>query len=271
MMLRKRIVTAIFLIPLTLVVLIYLPPVSFFILTGFITLCAAWEWTNLMEIKNASNRFIYVVLMVFMLLLATLISISSILFLTLIWWLLASLCILFYPQGSDWWKRGFFWRGLMGMMVLVPCWVAINFIRYREMGITTLVFLLVLVCGADSVAYFIGRKWGKHRLIPSVSPGKSWEGLAGALVYAVVITCITLWAFHVPGQLTIYIILLSLVTVIFSVIGDLFESMLKRQAGLKDSSNLLPGHGGLLDRMDSLTAALPIFAFGANLLGSYIK
>jgi phosphatidate cytidylyltransferase len=148
---------------------------------------------------------------------------------------------------------------LMGFLVLIPCWAALNYLRSLHDGIYTLLFLFALIWGADSAAYFVGRKWGKHKLAPQVSPGKSWQGLCGALVCALFIAAIAGWLSETPIQLWWRGAVIAVVTVLFSVMGDLFESMIKRQAGVKDSGQLLPGHGGLLDRIDSLTAAAPIF------------
>jgi phosphatidate cytidylyltransferase len=151
----------------------------------------------------------------------------------------------------------------------VPCWVAINYIFIQHEGRLALLFLFILIWGADSAAYFVGKKWGKHKLAPQVSPGKSIEGMMGALVFTILLAIITQLLCRIPLERWHWGILLSLLTVIFSIVGDLFESMLKRNAGIKDSGNILPGHGGLLDRIDSLTAAAPVFAFGSWVIGTY--
>ncbi len=124
--------------------------------------------------------------------------------------------------------------------------------------------------GAQILRYFTGKQWGRHKLLPLVSPGKSVEGLIGALVNTVILTMIALWLCNTPSVVWPWAMLLSLSTVLFSIVGDLFESVMKREANVKDSGQLLPGHGGLLDRIDSLTAAAPVFAFGAWLLGHYL-
>ncbi len=155
----------------------------------------------------------------------------------------------------------------MGLMVLIPCWLAINFIRnIPESGIYILLYLFVLIWGADSGAYFAGKLWGKTKIAPKVSPGKTWEGLGGALIVTLIITLGTLYGVHTPYRLWAFVCLITVVTILFSVAGDLFESMLKRNAGLKDSGRLLPGHGGILDRIDSLTAAAPVFLFSTDLM-----
>lgn len=270
-MLKQRIITAIILIPLVLIILFFLSPAAFFILTAIMTLGAAWEWSNLMQLKKIASRLLYLLIVLFAAINSYRIPMMTFFVCAFIWWLIATILILFYPRGSRWWSNSIVWRGLMGLLVLVPCFRAINFIRQNSMiGIYTLLFLFVLIWGADSVAYFVGKKWGKTKLAPLVSPGKSWQGLTGALVSSILIALLASWLMHVPLYALPWGIALSLITVLFSVVGDLFESMLKRQAGLKDSGKLLPGHGGLLDRIDSLTAAAPVFSLGIILLGKYL-
>jgi phosphatidate cytidylyltransferase len=272
-MLRQRIITALILIPIVVALLFYLPSPAFCILTALITLGGAWEWSNLIEIKKVSGRLLYLLLTACVFLMTFRLPVSELfIFLcTFVWWLFATLLIILYPRFSRWWSNSLLWRGLMGLWVLVPCWVAINYIRNQSDGIYALLYLFVLIWGADSAAYFAGKKWGKNKLAPRVSPGKSVQGLYGAISFTILIAILVFWLSHIPVQTWLWGIVLSLSTVLFSMVGDLFESMLKRQAGLKDSGQLLPGHGGLLDRIDSLTAAAPIFTLGAILLGMYLS
>lgn len=261
-MLKQRILTAIILIPLFIFLVLKLSPISFCIMTGLLVLLGAWEWSGLMGAKTFPRVLIYPALMLIAALLSLLLYIPMVMYLALAWWITATVLVLIYPKVSDRWGKGTFVRGLMGVLVLVPCWLAINFIRNNN-GPYSLLYLFILIWGADSVAYFVGRKWGKHKLAPIVSPGKSWQGFAGALVGTLVIAITALYFLKMPYEIWPAAIIVSLVTVIFSVMGDLFESMLKRKEGVKDSSNLLPGHGGILDRIDSLTAAAPIFVIGS--------
>lgn len=268
-MLKQRILTALILIPLFVALVIFLSAPAFAVLTALIVLWGAFEWSSLMGIKTLRRKLIYPLLIFCTLVSSLWLRVPNMLAVALVWWLLASIMVMRYPRGSELWGKSIVVRGFMGFFVLVPCWLALNFIRTADHGVFTLLFLFVLIWGADSGAYFAGRKWGKTKLAPQVSPGKSWEGLLGALITTVLITCITLEWLHLPYRAWGGALLLSLVTVIFSVLGDLFESMLKRIADLKDSGQLLPGHGGILDRVDSLTAAAPIFVLGALLLGKF--
>lgn len=276
-MLMQRIITAIILIPITLLILFYSSPYIFFLVTLLVSLAAAWEWSNLMGLKKMSGRVIYLLLSgiiyywVSYNIFNTTIPVTLLFALTFVWWLFATALIVTYPRGSEWWSNSITVRGIMGLLVLVPCWIGINVIWNQRDGVYMLLFLFVLIWGADSAAYFVGRKWGKDKLAPLVSPGKSQQGLYGALIFSSLIALIALYMSHTPFILWPWAIALSLITVIFSVIGDLFESMMKRQAGLKDSGKLLPGHGGLLDRIDSLTAAVPVFVLGGLLLGMYLN
>lgn len=269
-MLKQRIITAIILIPIVLLALFYLPANLFCILSALILLGGAWEWSNLMGLKRCSARLAYLVLMAFLFFDAlTFVDVNIILISAFIWWLLASLFVVLYPRARQFWNRGIIMRGIMGIFVLLPCWVALNVIRAED-GYWPLLFLFLLIWGADSAAYFTGKKWGKTKLAPQVSPGKSVQGLAGALIFTLLLSIAAAALMNLPSSRWPWVVGLGLVTVIFSVMGDLFESMLKREVGLKDSGALLPGHGGLLDRIDSLTAAAPVFAFSSWCLSMYL-
>lgn len=271
-MLKYRVLTALVLIPLTLAVLFYAPPPAFCILTALISLGAAWEWTNLMQLKSNTARWLYLgIMLIFMIYTAIAIAIPYLLLFSFIWWMFTIYLIYFYPRKAKWWHKNVIYRGLMGIFVIIPCWAAINFIRIQDDGVYALLYLFVLIWGADSAAYFIGKKWGRTKLAPAVSPGKTLQGLIGAIVASIIIAILAAWLGKLPKETWAWGLFLSLLTVLFSIVGDLFESMLKREAGLKDSGKLLPGHGGLLDRIDSLTAAAPIFALGGLVLSALIS
>jgi phosphatidate cytidylyltransferase len=262
-MLKHRILTAIILIPIFLLLLFKLPAGWFCFVTGAVVIWGAWEWSYFMGIKRFWLTLIYPLIMSFALFAAMWLYIPSIIIAAMIWWLFALLLVIKYPKMSQFWGQSVIVRGLMGIMTLVPCWLAINFIRnIPDNGIYILLFIFVLIWGADSGAYFTGRWWGKNKLAPAVSPGKTWQGLFGALIITLAITLGTLLWTHAPYAIWFGACVVAFITVLFSVTGDLFESMLKRKEGLKDSGQLLPGHGGILDRIDSLTAAAPAFLFG---------
>lgn len=270
-MLKKRILTALILIPVILFLLFTLSIHGFGIATALVVLFAAWEWTYFIELNHFKSRCWYILVIVLCMLGILFIPILWILLSTTFWWFCAIALMVFYVLGHVRWLTSRFIRGLIGCLVLAPCWAALNFIRSQPDGINALLFLFILIWGSDTAAYFVGKKWGTNKLLPSISPGKTWEGVYGALIFASIAAFILQWAAHVPPSLWFWGILLSIIVVIFSIIGDLFESMLKRHAHLKDSGQLLPGHGGLLDRTDSLTAAAPIFATCAIFLSAYLE
>src|SRR3990167_2845379 len=269
-MIKYRIITAGILIPLVIGLIFFTSPLIFCVITGLVTLWAMWEWSTLAQLNKKVQRFYY---LIFSYLLMTVIFVTFVptfLMVIFLWWVIAIGLVVAYPRFSHWWGRGLFWRAIMGWLVVIPCWVTINFIRHVPHGPWMLCYLFVLIWGADMGAYFVGKWIGKHKLMPEVSPGKTWEGVAGALICGVIITLITLLWLDLPYAIWPWAMGLTLITVIFAVFGDLFESMLKRRANLKDSGTLLPGHGGILDRIDSLTAAAPVFALGTMLLGYII-
>lgn len=271
-MLKQRVLTALILIPIFVGLVLKLPPRGFCLLTSVLVVGCAVEWSGLMGIKDFPKAIIFPFLMIILIvnglyLLAThTISVPQVLYVAFAFWIVAGLLVFLYPKASHAWGKGVLVRGIMGILVLMPCWLALNFIRVLPSGEIILLALFVLIWGADTGAYFAGKKWGKHKILPEVSPGKSWEGLAGALLTTVLLVFCVLTALKFPPADIWVLLLLSLVTVLFSVLGDLFESMLKRKVDLKDSGSILPGHGGILDRLDSLTAAAPIFALGLILL-----
>jgi phosphatidate cytidylyltransferase len=270
-MLKTRLISAFILIPVFVLLTLKLPTIYFGVLTAIITLLAAWEWSGLMGIQKFLPRLCYPIVMVEILYLSLFIPIEILLGVTFLWWLFIFVLVAMYPRCSNWWGQSKIVRGLMGLMTLMPTWVALNYLHSgylfsKGLGAPIVLFLFVLIWGADSGAYFAGRLWGKHKLAPSVSPGKTWEGFMGAMVVTILLAPILAWLWPAMGSHWIILILLCLITVKYSILGDLFESMLKRNVGLKDSGRMIPGHGGLLDRIDSLTAAAPIFAFGCYLI-----
>lgn len=178
-------------------------------------------------------------------------------------WALNGYWVMRYPTRREQWESTPM-RLAMGLWALLPAWVGFNVLR--DIGGVWLFYVLLLVWGADIGAYFSGRAWGRRKLAPAVSPGKSWEGVLGGMTVTLMLALLfAIWqGLGVAGGLGLVVV--TAVVTLVSVLGDLLESMLKRFRGIKDSSNLLPGHGGVLDRIDSLTAAVPLFALLSLLL-----
>src|SRR3990167_3079872 len=224
-MLKQRLLTAAILIPLLLAVLFVASPTQFYVVMFMVSLWAAWEWAGLMEIQDVPVRLLYVFAMGLVLVKALMMPILPVLVVAAIWWVVAIVMIVRYAYGYHSLNRNFVMRGMIGMLVLVPCLVALCYIRRQEQGQMILLFLFALVCGADTVAYFVGKQWGKNKLAPLVSPQKSIQGLVGALVFAVLLTSIVLWMSHAPFMYGSLVMGAILGIVLISVVGDLFESM----------------------------------------------
>lgn len=233
-------------------------------LIGIVMLWAAWEWSSLAGIKNCYFRCLYVVAIFLALVGSYHLPIFWVLIVSFIIWIWAAAAVVFYANGLL--PLGFQYNTIkivVSFFLLTACWVAGVAVREDIGGAGWLIFGLVLIWAMDIGAYLAGQWWGKRKLIVRVSPNKTWEGLIGGTMLTLVIAVVTSIIFRQPIVRLILIVLLAMITSIFAVIGDLFESMLKRQIGVKDTGQLLPGHGGILDRIDSLLAALPIFLLGS--------
>ncbi|WP_111412881.1 phosphatidate cytidylyltransferase [Billgrantia lactosivorans] len=259
-MLRQRIITAAWLTPLMLAGLFGLAGGAFAAFTGVVVLLAAWEWTNLAGVAATRRRLALVA--------------GLALLMVLLWWLGAALALWPLWLAVAGWAINLYWvvrypaqreqwgstavRLAMGLWVLLPAWVGFNVLR--DAGGIWLLYVLLLVWGADIGAYFCGRAWGRRKLAPAVSPGKSWEGVAGGVGVTLLLALLFAAWQGLGATAGLGLMAVTALVTLVSVLGDLLESMLKRFRGIKDSSNLLPGHGGVLDRIDSLTAAVPLFA-----------
>lgn len=267
-MLKQRIITALILLPLVLGAIFYLSTPWFALAIAIPVALGAWEWANLMGIEESADRMPYVGGILAGLLLVYWLDLNLVLFLACIWWAAAVWLVGVYPRETERWheRRKL---GIIGALVLVPAWWSLVLIQGQEGGPWWLLYVMLLVWGADTGAYFAGRKYGKNKLAPAVSPGKTKEGLLGGLAVTGVLALLVAFTTSAADKTGLLgFLIISLVAVIGSVYGDLVESMFKRQRGIKDSSNLLPGHGGILDRIDSITAAVPLFASGMVLLGA---
>ena len=270
-MLLHRILTALVLLPLVIAGVLYLPQSGFAMLLAVVILLAASEWTRLARLEQPLQRLLFLCLVaVGMMAGWSLLPLHDLLFalfaLAGLGWLLISLKIIRYrPQTAR--PAGRPVKLLLGLFVLLPTWVALVSLHgYAESGPELVLFTLSLSWVADTGAYFSGRAWGRVKLAPYVSPKKTWEGVYGALLAVGLWSGLLSW-FRPESGTPLQLLLLCLVVCLVSVVGDLLVSLLKREAGLKDSGNLLPGHGGILDRIDSLTAVAPVFLLGLLLLG----
>lgn len=275
-MLKSRLITAFILIPIVIAALFLLPPLGFAITILAICMLAAWEWGQFAGFAARSQR-IWLALLCGLLLAFMLFTlpayqhsvhlpqIGGALWVSLGWWIVALLLVLSYPGSAAFWRNSRPLRLVFGLLTIVPFFwgmLALRQYHYEAdhyAGAWWLLYVMFLVWGADSGAYMFGKLFGKHKLAPKVSPGKTWEGFFGGLVTSAVLS----WLFSVfaPLQVPLSTLLIcSITAALASVLGDLTESMFKREAGIKDSGSLIPGHGGILDRIDSLTAAVPVFA-----------
>ncbi len=279
-MLKERIITALILAPLALFAILFLPLQGFLLAVAVVIALGAWEWANLTGLTITVFKLVYSGI-VFGLCLALAFHVPVdeiwfqgqlnylyqwILLIASIWWFVSLILIIVYPRLSVFWRTSVVWRGIFGLLTLIPTWVAIIALRTSLYdveplyGASLIFYVLGIVWAADIGAFFVGVKFGRHKLRPNVSPGKTLEGLFGGIAASSAIIGFAALHYQVDTSRIWIHLLIGGLTVAVSALGDLNESMFKRCAGCKDSGNLLPGHGGLLDRIDSLTAAFPVFA-----------
>ena len=263
--LRERIVTALVIGVVVVGVLTSLPAWVALPVIAAVFLAGAWEWAGFAGLQRAAPRTLYVGAVAAAVLLAWRWTgdeahLTAFLRLAALWWLVAFLWLALAAQ-----KGGDVLAALAGFPVLVPAAVGLaRLVLVEPNGRMLLLYLLVLIAAADVGAYFGGRALGRHKLAPRVSPGKTWEGFAAGMLASAAAAVAGARLFGAPVQA--WVVMCVLVALV-SVVGDLFESMFKRRAGLKDSGSVLPGHGGVLDRIDSITAAGPAFLLGLYALG----
>ena len=257
-MLRSRVITAVGLALAALAVIYLLPPLAFALAIGLVATLAAWEWARLAGWNAGWQRLLYaaVIALLGLAALAWPVLQAAALWIGVAAWAVAIVGILSHRAGRTF--SGWPWiAAVLGIAILWAAWVAAVAVRAAPNGGHWLVWLFFLVSAADIGAYFAGTAWGHRKLAPSLSPTKTWEGVAGGAALSVLICGGTLVAL---GRLDAASGAIIALLIAVSVFGDLLESLLKRQSGVKDSGALLPGHGGLLDRVDSELAALPVFA-----------
>jgi phosphatidate cytidylyltransferase len=266
-MLKYRLATAIVLIPLVLYLLFASSVQTFYYAMLTVAVLAAWEWPTLMGKNAILVRLSYVAAVLVIVLLSHFFPARLLLALSFLSWCIFTYWVLHYPAKQAVWVKT--WAlSLIGLVLIVPLFIAFIYLRTLPHGHELLLILLLLIWGADSSAYFIGRRFGRNKLIPQVSPNKSWQGFYAAISSGFLLAVMAIiWLNDVFATQWFMFIVLAMLTTIASIVGDLAESMFKRAQGVKDSGALLPGHGGILDRIDSLTAAAPIYTLGLILLG----
>jgi len=287
-LLKQRILTALILAPAAIAAIFYLPLAYFSGLLLFIVAIGAWEWGPLMGFATTPRRLVFVVTNIILISLLWYFfppqqlwlnlnelqnPIIYLLWLSVAWWALSAILMFLYPKCSKFWSSHRSIRGIFGWLTLVPTWLAFMVIRSSNYqvdsyhGAQLLMTLFVMVWSADVGAYFVGKAIGKNKLMPNVSPGKTFEGFLGGVIFACILTSIAGYVLSWTLEQYFLVLIVTMVVTTVSVLGDLNESMFKRQAGIKDSGSILPGHGGILDRIDSLTATAPIFALSYALIG----
>lgn len=277
-MLKQRVITALIMAGLFVASIVYLPLPGLALLFGILIGLGAWEWSRMAGFSNPMVRAIYVLLV-----LAGLVAVylychlgdapsremvQPFLGVACLWWSFALLWVKSYPDSAIFW-RNIAMRCLMGFLILVPAWIASVYLLSFPQGGILVVVMVIVVAAADIGAYFAGKRFGEHKLADQVSPAKTWEGFWGGVVACALLA---LLLFYLLPDHAAHIGLVSVVAVIIttglaSVVGDLTVSMVKRESGVKDSGSLLPGHGGVLDRLDSLSAAAPVYTLGLLLAG----
>lgn len=282
-MLKERVLSAIVLIAIVCAALFLFSPFYFALAIGAVATLGVWEWTQFARVKAFFWRAVITVVAAAFLFLwifseADYLNAGRvfqshaepILLGAVVWWGVAFLLVVSYPTSAKLWGKSPILQAIFAFHTLIPFVIGVlslrldNYVSDALHGVQLLLYVFILVWAADSGAYFAGRALGKHKLAPKVSPGKTWEGVIGGVLTAAVLAFLFI---HFAGDSLFTrgniqsLTALSAATVAISVLGDLTESMFKREAGIKDSSNLIPGHGGVLDRIDSLTAAVPFFSY----------
>lgn len=266
--LKLRVITAIVLVLLLALALFALPVSGWTLLVVALVILGASEWARLSGLTRGKSTAYWLLTLGIMLGLAwfdaqrsteqqVVVHVSVYLVSAFLWLVAVPAWLM-----MGWRVTNRYLMGLVGWAVLIPTGLAMIDLRSFDPAPWILVFVIGLVAAADSSAYFVGRKYGRNKLAPTISPGKTWEGVAGAM-FGVTVYVVLVWSFSPyfsEREVLPMLLLASWWWVVLAIMGDLFESAIKRQAGVKDSGALLPGHGGLLDRIDALTSTLPLAA-----------
>lgn len=275
--LRQRVITAVVIAAGFLVLVLVAHLFSFEIAVGIVFLVSAWEWAGLSGFVHWKQRLIYVALFLGVVITVQYLTHIAYVPLTIdvaalpdlaptavlmqaavVFWLFALLAIITYPGSERIWGYRIT-RALLGPLLLLPAWAGVVLLKQQHPGGLLVLWVVAIIALADIGAYFAGITFGKHKLAPLVSPGKSWEGVAGGLLANVVFAGVLSFYLGLSAEEFFMLVIVHALVTVASVIGDLFESMVKRHQGVKDSGTLLPGHGGVLDRIDGWMAAVPVF------------
>lgn len=273
---KQRIITALILAPLVILGIFKLPLIGFIIALTAITLLGFWEWTQFTESKSRIAALVPAVVVTgisFLFISPDAVSLNqlaaphyTVLAFGFVWWIIASTMAITYPKTTSLWQGSKALRHVFGFLTLIPFLWSVIILRASDIsadpyhGAKLVLYVCFLVWAADSGAYFAGKSMGKRKMAPHVSPNKTIEGLIGGIIAALIVGWLFAGWFDIQFTSPVHMVIITLITVVISVLGDLVESMFKRVSGIKDSSNIIPGHGGILDRIDSLTAAFPVFA-----------
>lgn len=268
-MLKTRILTAIVALPILVAAIVWSKPLCFAMILTVLILCAAWEWSAFIGFSRVYLRIIYVLCIAAGLFLSAFVPVFYVSSIAVLIWLWALVAIVHYQHDGV--GAGFQFpiaRLFIGCIVLVSTWISILTLQtVGDFGPQWLLLVLGIIFAADAGGYFVGRVFGKQALCSRVSPKKTWEGFAGGLIFSLIVATIGGLFLSLPREQYFWLLFLTLITALFSVVGDLCVSLLKRMSGVKDSGIIFPGHGGILDRLDSVASATVIFVFGAQLLG----
>ena len=277
---RTRVIAAAVMLPVAVLAVLFLPSAMLAAAIGLLMMVGLWEWSVLAGLNSLIARAAYLVLNAIALAgLAwaagpELAPIKLVALAGVVWWLLVPMWLLHFDFAREdkAWSRAL--KLFAGSAGVIPAWAAIYWLHHGAAGLghapsqgpVWTLFVLLVIWAADTGAYFAGSRWGRRKLAPRISPGKSWEGLFGGLFLAMLVSAAAVPVLRLAWWQLSQLLMLVMLTVLISIAGDLFESLVKRHAGAKDSSHLIPGHGGMLDRIDSLLAALPVFVVARELL-----
>jgi phosphatidate cytidylyltransferase len=270
-MLNQRTITGLVLAPIGIAAVLLLPTAALAAFTSITVLVALWEWTRMSGFTSRPTRSAIVALVVLALVGLWLLRddewIWCLIVAGCVWWIVAFAWLRHFSFGAAPTRGNAAMKLAAGLIATLPAWVALTTLHGDpRSGPGWALLALMLVSVADTAAYFTGRRFGKAKLCPQISPNKTIAGVYGALASGAILSAIGGWLLHLRGLAWLALIALALLTVTASIVGDLFESLIKRQADVKDSGTLFPGHGGMFDRLDGMFAALPIFVLGKALL-----